>query len=176
MANIVYIAASLDGYIARKDGSVDWLNEVPNPDNDDFGFEEFLHRIDAIVMGRKTFEMVVSFGSWPYEKPVFVLSHTLNSVPEGYEDKAEIIQGDLQGILASLHEKGYQNLYIDGGKTIHGFLEQDLIDEIILTTFPVLLGSGVPLFTEMNEELKLGHLRTEVFNNYLVQSHYKRMR
>ena len=74
MANIVYIATSLDGYIARKDGSIDWLTDIPNPEGSDFGFSAFMERIDGIIMGRGTFETVLSFGQWPYSKPVFVLS------------------------------------------------------------------------------------------------------
>ena len=82
MANFVYIAQSLDGYIADKNGGLDWLNEIPNPDNSDFGFAEFLNNIDAIVMGRKTFEQVMSFGVWPYPKPVFVVSTSLKELPQ----------------------------------------------------------------------------------------------
>ena len=83
MAVYVYVATSLDGFIAASDGSVDWLTEIPNPDGSDFGFGAFMRGVDALVMGRNTFETVLGFGSWPYDKPVFVLSETLTEVLAG---------------------------------------------------------------------------------------------
>lgn len=174
MANIVYIACSIDGYIARKDGNIDWLTETPNPDNSDYGFSEFIERIDGLIMGRKTFEMVLSFGQWPYTKPVFVLSSTMKDVPADLQGKAEVIAGPLRDIVASLNSRGFVNLYIDGGKTIQNFLKQDLIDELIITRIPIVLGSGLPLFDEMDREIKFEHSRTEVLNKELVKSTYTR--
>lgn len=145
MSNIVYIATSLDGYIAGPNNEMDWLHQVPNPDGSDFGFANFMANVDALVMGRNTFEMVLSFGvEWPYNKPVFVLSNTLKSVPEGYQDKVFLVQGALPTVVEQLHQQGYQRLYIDGGKTVQSFLAEDLIDEMIITTIPVLLGAGIP--------------------------------
>ena len=172
MANIVYIATSLDGFIARKNGNVDWLTEIPNPGKSDFGFSDFMQRIDGIIMGRNTFELVLSFDQWPYTKPVFVLSKKMKEIPEKLRAKAEIIQGDLQAITKTLKSKGFTNLYIDGGKTIQGFLKQDLIDELIITRIPIILGSGIPLFAEMDSELKLEHVETDIINNALVKSKY----
>jgi dihydrofolate reductase len=172
MANIVYIATSLDGYIARKDGSIDWLTDIPNPEGSDFGFSAFMERIDGIIMGRVTFEMVLSFGQWPYSKPVYVLSSTLKEIPPEFSDKAEVVQGDLQSILDSLHSKGIHLLYIDGGKTIQSFLELDLIDELILTRIPIILGSGIPLFTDLDREIKFELTSTEILNKDLVKSTY----
>ena len=174
MPNIVYIATSIDGYIARKDGNIDWLMEIPNPDHSDYGFSAFMERIDGIVMGRKTFDLVVSFGKWPYSKPVFVLSNSLNSVPDHLKGKAEIVRGNLKLLLDSLYQNGYTNLYIDGGKTIQSFLRQDLIDEIIITRIPIILGSGIPLFENMDSEIRFEHIETEIFNNALVKSRYIR--
>ncbi|MBN2440221.1 MAG: dihydrofolate reductase [Spirochaetales bacterium] len=175
MSTIVYIATSLDGYIARKDGNLDWLMEIPNPGKSDFGFAAFLNRIDGIIMGRKTFEAVLSFHEWPYFKPVFVLSSTLKKVPDNLRDKAEIVTGKLKTILTSLKDRGCNNLYIDGGQTIRSFLKQDLIDEFIITKVPVILGSGIPLFTDMPLEIKFAHIETEIFNNTLVKSRYVRI-
>jgi len=107
MANYVYIATSLDGFIATPDGGLDWLSEIPNPEQSDYGFTRFLNGIDAIVMGRKTFQTVLTFNSWPYNKPVFVLSNTLDTIPKIVADKAEIIKGDLQEIVKLLHDRGY---------------------------------------------------------------------
>jgi len=176
MPIIVYIATSLDGHIAKKDGNIEWLMEVPNPENSDFGFSEFIERIDGIIMGKNTFETVVGFNQWPYVKPVFVLSNSLKSLPVGYEDKAQIVRGELKNIVASLETKGIKNFYIDGGKTIQSFLKEDLIDEIIITRIPTILGSGIPLFTDMDQELKFKVVNTEVLNQYLVKSTYSRIR
>jgi dihydrofolate reductase len=174
MSNIVYIATSLDGYIARKDGNLDWLNEIPKVELNDFGFTAFMNRIDAIIMGRNTFETVVSFNEWVYIKPVFVLSRTLNAMPKEYIGKAEIIKGNLNEIIEGLNKRGFNDLYIDGGKTIQGFLEEDLIDELIITRVPIILGSGIPLFGQMKTEILFYHVKTESYKNGLVISQYKR--
>jgi dihydrofolate reductase len=172
MANIIYIATSLDGYIARNNGSIDWLAEIPNPENSDYGFSDFLDRIDAIVMGRNTFETVVGFGQWPYNKPVFVLSSTMKEVPAAYTDKAEIVSGDIMGILETLNQKNYRNLYIDGGATIQSFVDLDLIDEMIITRVPILLGKGIPLFKESDREIKFTLENSERISKELVKNTY----
>jgi len=175
MSNIVYIATSLDGYIADKDGGLDWLQSIPNPDNIDLGWADFIDRIDAVVMGRNTFDKVRSFDcDWPYSKPVFVLSNSMKSIPEGYEGKAEPIKGSLSAVIETIHQKGYKQLYIDGGVTVQGFLKEDLIDEIIITIIPTLLGGGIPLFGELSEQMEFEHVKTEVFLNAMVQNHYLR--
>ncbi|MDP6048567.1 MAG: dihydrofolate reductase family protein [Candidatus Bathyarchaeota archaeon] len=176
MVNYVYIAASLDGFIATKDGGLDWLNEIPNPDQTDYRYAEFNSGIDAIVMGRNTFEKVLTFGFWPYDKPVFVLSHTLESVPDDIVGKAEIVKGDLRNLLDKLKKRGLQNLYIDGGRVIQSFLEEDLIDEMIITRVPILLGEGIPLFGKIENSLKFSLKKTEGFNETLVKNHYIRVR
>jgi len=176
MPNVVYIATSLDGHIAKKDGSIDWLMEVPNPGNSDYGFSEFMDRIDGIIMGRNTFETVVSFEEWPYNKKVFVLSKTLKSLPNGYQEKAQIVCGEIKDIVESLHKEGFINVYVDGGKTIQCFLQEDLIDELIITRIPIILGSGIPLFTDIDQELKFKVVNTEVLNQNLVKSTYLRIR
>lgn len=118
MALYVYIAQSLDGYIADKNGGLDWLNDIPNPDKSDFGFAEFMSKIDVIVMGRNTFETVQSFGMWPYTKPVYVISSTLTKLPEEYSGKAEVLNLKPPHIIDYLAKKGFNNLYIDGGALI----------------------------------------------------------
>ena len=153
--NMVFMARSLDGYIADKNGGLDWLNSVPNPDHLDLGYEKFIKNVDAIVMGRTTFDVVCRFGiQWPYKIPVFVLSSTMESLPEELKDKVDILKGTPTKILALIHKKGYTQLYIDGGTTIQSFLKEDLIDELIITTIPVLLGGGTPLFGELPKEMK----------------------
>jgi dihydrofolate reductase len=178
MSNTVYIATSIDGYIAREDGTIDWLMELPNPKNSDYGFSVFLERIDGIIMGRKSFETVLEFNEWPYSKPlpIFVLSNSLDELPSKLPVKVEIVRGELKRIIELLKDKGINNLYIDGGKTIQSFLKEDLIDEMIITRIPILLGSGIPLFDKDNLELKFEHIETEVYNNMLVRSTYLRKR
>ena len=178
MSNTVYIATSIDGYIAREDGSIDWLMELPNPDKSDYGFSVFLERIDGIIMGRKTFETVLGFNEWPYTKPVpvFVLSNSLDELPGKLSGKVEIVRGELKRIIELLKEKRINNLYVDGGKTIQSFLKEDLIDEMVITRIPILLGSGIPLFNKNNLELEFEHAGTEVYNNMIVRSKYLRKR
>jgi dihydrofolate reductase len=155
---------------------VEWLNEIPNPGQSDYGFTKFMSGIDALIMGRNTFVQVLSFGSWPYDKPVFVLSNTLTKIPEPYTDKAEIIKGNLKELIKRLNDKGYRDLYIDGGKTIQSFLEEDLIDEMVITRVPVMLGDGISLFGRLTQSLNFTHIKTEVFNDSLIMSHYARER
>lgn len=174
MPNSVYIATSLDGFIARRDGNLEWLTELPNPENSDYGFSLFMEGMDGIVMGRKTFETVAGFGQWPYEKPVFVLSTRWKGLPDGYRGKATLVKGTPETVVETLNKQGFRNLYIDGGKTIQGFLQRDLIDELVITRIPILLGSGIPLFGEMELELRFTHLRTEILGGQLVKSTYQR--
>jgi len=177
MSNVVFIATSLDGYISDKNDGLEWLHSVPNPDNLDFGWGDVINRIDAIVMGRKTFETVCGFDCpWPYSKPVFVLSNSLSSLPEEHDGKAELINGSLSDVLATIHEKGHRELYIDGGVTVQNFLREDLIDEMIITVLPILLGGGTPLFGELAEPIAFEHAKTEVLLNAMVQNHYRRRR
>ncbi|MHA2025841.1 MAG: dihydrofolate reductase family protein [Candidatus Thorarchaeota archaeon] len=176
MTNYVYIAVSLDGFIATREGNLDWLTEIPNPENTDFGFAEFMKNIDAIVMGRKTFEKVLTFGTWPYTKPVFVPSSRKITIPKNLDDKVKPITGTPKKIVKQLRNLGHQNLYIDGGVTIQGFLEQDLIDEMIITRVSILLGDGIPLFGKLTQKLRFMHKKTESLNENLVKSYYSRIR
>lgn len=177
MTNIVFIAASIDGYIADNNQQIEWLHDYPNPDGLDFSFSDLMSRVDALIMERTTFEIVLSFNvPWPYTKPVFVLSKTLTKIPEGYEDKISLVQGDFTTIVKSLNEQSFNTLYIDGGKTIQSFLQEDLIDELVITTIPILLGSGVPLFSTLLVPLQFTHSHTEQFLNHLVQNTFIRQR
>lgn len=177
MSNRVYIATSLDGFIADKNGGLDWLHSIPNPDGSDFGFADFMETVDALVVGRNTFETVLSFNAnWPYSIPVYVASNTLEVVPAGFDDKASLIKGTPEEIVSVLNARGLKNLYIDGGATIQQFLQFDLIDEMTITTVPILLGDGIPLFSGLEQPLAFEHQRTEVLLNSLVKSHYRRVR
>ncbi|MEM6633223.1 MAG: dihydrofolate reductase family protein [Bacteroidota bacterium] len=175
--NIVFIAKSLDGYIAGKNGELDWLELIPNPGNIEMGFADLMQEIDAIVMGRTTFEVVCKFpGEWPYPKHVFVLSHTLHTVPEELYEKVSLMKGTPQKILRKVHEKGYRKLYIDGGTTIQNFLKEDLIDEFRITTIPIVLGGGFPLFGDLSKPLVYEHVASTVYLDQIVQNIYRRKR
>ncbi|ORT52251.1 diacylglycerol kinase [Vibrio sp. qd031] len=177
MANIVFIATSLDGFIADKNGGLDWLESVPNPDHVDTGFFSLMERIDGLVMGRNTLDVVLGFGGeWPYSKPVFVLSNTMTELPMGYEDKVTLVNGDLKDVVADLNAKGFNDLYIDGGKTIQSFLKLDLIDEMVITRFPMLLGGGAPLFGDLDNPLNFTVSKSKVVLDQLVQTTYLRSR
>lgn len=138
--------------------------EIPNPENSDYGFSEFLHGMDGILMGRKTFETVRAFGEWPYPVsiPLFVLTSSMKEIPAGIKARVKMLNGPLKEILATLMENGIRRIYVDGGKTIQSFLMEDLIDEMIITRIPVLLGSGIPLFTGHHHELWFEHQETTV--------------
>ncbi len=175
--NKVFIATSLDGYIADKNGGLDWLHSVPNPDQVDMGYMPFMDEVDAIVMGRTTFETVCAFDCpWPYTKPVFVLSRTLKQIPEEYTKHAELVTGSIKDVLAHIHSKGFNNLYIDGGTTIQSFLKEDLIDDLIITTIPVLLGGGSSLFGDLEVPLNFEFVSSKVYLDKIPQIRYQRKR
>ncbi len=175
--NKVFIATSLDGKIADKEGGIDWLHSIPNPDNNDMGYGAFMEGIDALVMGRTTFETVCGFDmDWPYDKPVFVLSNSLNQLPSEYQDKAHLVNGSLTEILDQIHNKGYSNLYIDGGKTIQSFLKEDLIDEMTITIIPIILGGGTPLFGELDAKMEFECVETKLFLGKVAQNRFVRKR
>ncbi|WP_339867238.1 dihydrofolate reductase family protein [uncultured Algoriphagus sp.] len=177
MKNSVFIATSLDGFIAGKNDELDWLSTFPEIDHIDIGFNEFTAGIDALLMGRNTFEVVAAFeGEWFYKKPVFVWSNSLTVIPEKLKDKAFLVKGNIMEVLAEIHGKGFHNLYIDGGKTIQSFLKEDLIDEMIITTIPVLLGSGIPLFADFPKQLVFECIKSTRFLDKVVQNHFLRSR
>jgi len=173
--NKVFIARSLDGYIADINGGLDWLHSIPNPDNEDAGYSQFMESVDALLMGRNSFETVLGFDiEWPYHKPVFVWSTKLTSIPEELKDKVFLVKGSAKEVVKQINDKGYHHLYIDGGITIQSLLKEDMIDEMIITTIPVLLGGGSSLFGELSNNLSFKHIQTKVFLGQMVQSHYER--
>lgn len=168
----VYIAVSLDGFIARKDGSLDWL--PPGSDGDeDFGYAEFISSIDFIVMGRNTFEKVLTFGNWPYTKKVIVLTSKKLTLPPELGDKVETLHLSPQELIHQMDIRGAKGIYLDGGVTIQRFLREGLIDEITITTIPILIGEGLPLFGPPGKDIKLELINSSSFKNGFVQTKYK---
>ena len=173
--NCVFIATSIDGFIADSDGGIDWLHAIPNPENNDMGYSDFMSEIDALVMGRTTFETVCGFDiEWPYDKPVFVLSRSLRKVPKNLEGKVFLVGGPLEKVLSHINALGHHRLYIDGGRTIQGFLKEDLIDEMIITTIPILLGGGTALFAKVSEPLVFECINSQRYLDQVVQNHFVR--
>ncbi|HYD39238.1 MAG TPA: dihydrofolate reductase family protein [Anaeromyxobacter sp.] len=167
----VFIAASLDGFIARQDGDIAWLTEHDDPGGEDYGFKTFMDSVDALVMGRATFDKVLSMGGdWPYgAKRVIVLStRELGQKPP----QVERMSGPPREIVARLADRGAKRLYVDGGKTIQTFLREGLVERITITHVPILLGRGIPLFGALPHDVRLRHESTRAFPNGLVQSTY----
>jgi len=174
--NKVFIATSLDGYIADRNGGLGFLDTYPEINSIDTGYNDHMASIDALVMGRVSFETVVGFDiPWPYDKPVYVLSNTLDQVPEKCGDQLTILNGSIPDILEKIHSNGHTQLYIDGGKVIQSFLKHDLIDEMIITIIPVLLGGGIPLFSESDASLNFECFKTQLFLDKIVQNHYRKV-
>ncbi len=165
----VFIGTSLDGFIARADGGLDWL---PDGGGEEHGYETFMATVDALVIGRKTYETVLAFDAWPYgEKPVYVLSRgSLDPPPTGA--RMEQLSGAPQDIVRQLKQRGVGHIYVDGGITIQGFLRAGLIQRLIITRVPVLLGEGIPLFGPLPHDVRLEHLATRQYRTGLVQSEY----
>ena len=178
----VYIATSIDGYIATKDGGVDWLYAAGNAeadmgDNPDMGFACFIESVDCMIMGRKCMEVISSMKlspeQWPYgDIPIIVLSNTMKEPPENLRDKVEMYSGDIQALISRLENDGFQHAYIDGGATITSFINLKLIDRMTITKAPVLLGEGIALFGAMHQEVKLENAQATAFPNEFIQLTY----
>ena len=174
-SNKVFIATSLDGFISDKHGGIDWLDTFPEINTIDTGYHSFAASVDALVMGRATFEKVLSFGiDWPYKIPVYVLSNSLTTVEEKYEGKVFLLNGPVGVVLEQIHQRGHYKLYLDGGSVIQDFLRADQIDEMVITIIPVLLGEGIPLFGSLAQPLVFECTETKHFLGKVVQNHYKR--
>lgn len=166
----VFCGVSLDGFIARKDGGLDWLEGDGPPD--DHGYTDFVSSVDALVIGRNTYEVVLGFGGWFYGKtPVFVLSsRDLGSLPE--DGVVERMFGDPTDIYAELESRGFNHLYIDGGITVQRFLDAGLIDRMTVSRLPVLIGEGIPLFGKTSKDIRLELEKVTQFPSGMVQTVY----
>jgi dihydrofolate reductase len=171
----VYMAQSVDGYIAKTDGDIEWLSQFDDSGGmEDYGYHEFLDTVDVIVMGRRTYEKVLSFLMWPYEdKHVVVLSNIPLEVPDDLANKVTQINGTPGEVVARLSEAGAKHVYVDGGQTASSFVAAGLIDQLTITTVPLILGQGRPLFVSLQEEIVLEHIETKTFSNGLVKSSYR---
>jgi dihydrofolate reductase len=178
----VYIATSADGYIATLEGSVDWLHTAGNLEadmsqNPDMGFNDFIASVDCMVMGRKCMEVISSFNltpeQWPYgDTKIYVLSHSIKEPPETLRGKVEMYSGDITKLMNTLENNAFKHAYIDGGTTITYFINLQLINEMIITKAPVILGEGIPLFGKINQCIKLVDAASNAFPNDFIQVKY----
>ena len=170
MKTSVFVGTSVDGFIARSTGAFDFLS-ASGAERDN-GYDEFFATVDALVIGRNTYDVVVTFPTWPYgSKPVFVLSsRPLPTFPIGAS--IERLSGTPAEIIAVLQERKFEHVYVDGGLTIQHFLQAGLIQELVITSVPVLIGNGIPLFGPLDADIPLTHVSTRQLSGGAVQSHY----
>lgn len=174
----VFIGTSLDGYIARKNGEIDFLSVGESADSsEDYGYQAFFDTIDTMVMGRGTYEVVLGFDQWAYgDKKVVVLSSGNPPIPSHLKDRVQIMSGVPGEIVQRLADSGARHVYVDGGITIQRFLRAGLIDEMTITRLPVLIGEGIPLFGDLEADIRLEHLGTRTYQGGYVQSRYRVVR
>jgi dihydrofolate reductase len=178
----VFIATSADGYIASLDGGVDWLHTAGNTHadmkDDDLGFSAYIDSVDCMVMGRKCMQMIASMNltpdQWPYgDMPIYVLSHSITAVPEHLPDNVTMYSGGIEALIQHLEQQNLKHAYIDGGATINSFINLKLINSMILTQAPILLGEGIPLFGKTNHLVKLSNPTARTAVNDFVQVTYE---
>ena len=170
----VFIATSLDGFVARKDHDLDWLMRQDTT-GEDHGYEAFMAGVDGLIMGSNSFRKVLSFEPWPYEKPVVVMSQRLTpaEVPEALGDRVRLSREQPAALMASLAQEGWRRAYVDGGQVIQSFLRAGLIEDMILTVVPVLIGEGLRLFGPLDQDQSLKLLASKSFPSGLVRNHYQ---
>ena len=167
----VFIGTSLDGFIARPNGDLDFL---PPGGGEPHGYDEFMASVDAIVIGRNTFEKVLTMGAWPYgDKRVVVLSSRPVDLSAAVGGVVEQMAGPPAAVVSQLAARGAHHLYVDGGITIQRFLRAGLIQRLMITRVPVLIGEGIPLFGALSRNIPLRHLATRHYPSGLVQSEYQ---
>jgi dihydrofolate reductase len=171
---ILYIAASLDGFIARRDGDLSWLTQHQNPDGNDYGYSELIESTGATIMGAKTYEWLLQFEEWPEskERPTYVITRRkLKAVPG-----ANIIfcSGDLKRLVSTIQQKSTKDIWLVGGAALaQSFLREGLVDKIILSVIPLLLGDGISLFGSLQRGVNLKLLNEKAFKSGIVQLHYE---
>ena len=168
---VLYIAASLDGFIARPDGDVDWLSVVDRP-GEDYSYYQFYNSVDALVMGRKTYEIPAGVEEWPYPgKPSFVFTH---QDLETSRDDVTFVSDPVEQVMANVRKQGFQNVWlVGGGELIRSFLAHNLIDEHIISVIPIILGEGIPLFPPPSPEQQLDLVGSRQYESGLIEAHYK---
>jgi dihydrofolate reductase len=168
----VFVGMSVDGFIARLDGTFDFLSTAGG--EEPHGFEEFFATIDTIVMGRNTFEVVAAFPSWPFDrKRVVILSARGVDHARVKAERLEQMSGEPAEIVAKLAASGSRHLYVDGGITVQRFLDAGMVDRLTITRVPMLIGAGIPLFSAVPRDISLRHIATHTYRTGLVKSEYE---
>ncbi|HKW63234.1 MAG TPA: dihydrofolate reductase family protein [Candidatus Acidoferrum sp.] len=171
MQTSVFIGTSVDGFIARRNGALDFL---PKDGGEPHGYDEFMASVDALVIGRKTFETVLGFPQWPYgKKRIVVLSSRPLDFSAVRGGVVEQMAGSPAEIVSRLEASGTKHAYVDGGVTIQRFLSSGLIQRLIITRVPVLIGEGIPLFAALPQDIHLRHVATQHYASGLVKTEYK---
>ncbi|ROM94597.1 dihydrofolate reductase family protein [Pseudomonas brassicacearum] len=170
----VFIATSLDGFIARPDGDIDWLLQRDDQ-TEDHGYSAFIADKDVIVMGRGSYEKALTFDTWFYDRPVVVLSEQLadSAVPEALKGKLRFSNLKPGDVMEEMARQGVRRVYVDGGKLVQSFLREGLVADMVITTVPVLIGSGRPLFGALQQDIDLKLVSSRCFPSGLVQSTYR---
>lgn len=173
---ILYIAVSLDGYIAKPDGNIDWLTTFPNPKNGDYGYEELLNSIDTIIMGSKTYNELIGFDiDWPYNNfKTYVISSNENF--EIKSSNTSVLNRNFKEFIEEKKKTSSKNIWLVGGsEIIKIFLEENLIDNMIISKIPITIGDGIPLFTKNSKELKFELLDVKTFETGVVNLTYNKL-
>lgn len=170
----VFIATSLDGFIARPDGGIDWLLQRDSQ-AEDHGYEDFMADKDAIVMGRGTFETIAHLDPWPYDVPAYVLSKSLSvaAIPKGLQSKVTCLGLTPKELLTELASENLKKIYVDGGQLVQSFLREGLVEDLVITTVPVLIGAGRPLFGTVPKDIDLELLSSRSFPSGMVQCKFR---
>lgn len=170
----MFMAMSLDGFVAREDFNLNWLMKQKT-EGENHGYEAFMESVDGLVMGSGSFRTTLTFGTWPYQRPVVVLSKTLNAkdIPVELRDKVSISDQAPQQVMESLSEQGWQRVYVDGGKIIQSFMREGLINDMTVTIVPILIGTGKRMFGALDADIDLHLLDSKSFPSGLVTSRYE---
>ncbi|OQS37218.1 dihydrofolate reductase family protein [Chromobacterium haemolyticum] len=174
LSTSAYLATSLDGFMARADGALDWLEQVACED-EDYGYADFMATVDVLLMGSATFRKVLSFPEWPYAGlRVVVASRSLQpaDIPAALRSQVELSAAAPPHLLADLRTSGARHVYVDGGRLVSAFLRAGLLDRLILNRVPALLGAGIPLFSGLDGDVRLQHQSTRAYASGLLQSSY----
>lgn len=185
----IFIAPSVDGYIATEDGGVHWLETAGRPvskaeesselmNHFNMSMSNFMQNIDCMIIGRKLMNVLSSFNltpeQWPYgNTKIIALSNTVKEPPENLKDRVQMYSGTIPELIITLDKEGYKHAYVDGGMVITAFLNLQLINEMTLTLAPVLLGSGIPLFGKLDKHIKLEDAQATAFPNNFIEMKYK---
>lgn len=170
----VFVGISLDGFIARQNHDLEWLTASAGS-TEDHGFDAHMARMDGVVMGRRTYDVIKDMRPWHYSRPVVVLSRTLtqSDIPDDIADKVELMNATPDEAMRNFAQRGWSRVYVDGGSVIQAFLRAGLVEDMVLSRVPVLIGEGISLFAPLQVDVLLDHVSTRTFGSGLVQSTYR---